>query len=79
MCTNSNTPADLIVLCSSDAEYQPFAREVCAKAMVPVIVAGNPKDQMELLKADGVAGFIHMQSDAVATLAEWQTRLGMEI
>jgi len=45
---------------------------------VPVIVAGNPKDQAESLKAAGVAGFIHIQSDAVQTLTEWQKRLGME-
>jgi len=70
--------ADLIVLCSSDAEYLALAREVCPAAQVPVIVAGNPKDQVDALKAAGVAGFIHIQSDAVQTLTEWQKRLGME-
>jgi len=70
--------ADLIVLCSSDAEYEALAREVCPAAGVPVIVAGNPKDQIEALQAAGVAGFIHMQSDAVQTLTDWQQRLGME-
>ena len=70
--------ADLIVLCSSDAEYLALAQEVCPAAGVPVIVAGNPKEQIEALKAAGVAGFIHIQSDAVQTLTEWQKRLGME-
>jgi len=70
--------ADLIVLCSSDAEYLSLAQEVCPAAGVPVIVAGNPKDQAEALRAAGVAGFIHIQSDAVQTLTEWQKRLGME-
>jgi len=70
--------ADLIVLCSSDAEYLALAQEVCPAAGVPVIVAGNPKEQIDALKAAGVAGFIHVQSDAVQTLSEWQKRLGME-
>ncbi|MGO9230855.1 MAG: methylmalonyl-CoA mutase family protein [Bryobacteraceae bacterium] len=70
--------ADLIVLCSSDTEYLALAQEVCAAAGVPVIVAGNPKEQIDALKAAGVAGFIHIQSDAVQTLGEWQKRLGME-
>jgi methylmalonyl-CoA mutase len=69
--------ADLIVLCSSDAEYLDLAKEVCPKAKVPVLVAGNPKDQIEALQAAGVQGFIHIMSDAVATLTEWQKRLGV--
>jgi methylmalonyl-CoA mutase len=71
------TQADLIVLCSSDAEYLAFAQEVCPKVSVPVIVAGNPKEQIDALKAAGVQGFIHIQSDAVQTLTDWQDRLGV--
>src|SRR6202035_1619633 len=44
------TDADLIVLCSSDAEYLMFAQEVCPQVKVPVLVAGNPKEQMEALQ-----------------------------
>lgn len=67
--------ADLIVLCSSDAEYLALAREVCPQTAVPVLVAGNPKDQIEALKAAGVQGFVHVQSDALQTLAQWQERI----
>jgi len=74
----AGTDADLILLCSSDAEYLEMAREVCAQVSVPVIVAGNPKEQVEALQAAGVQGFIHVQSDAVKTLSGWQDRLGME-
>jgi methylmalonyl-CoA mutase len=70
--------ADLIVLCSSDLEYLALAREVCPKVTAPVIVAGNPKDQVDALRAAGVQGFVHVGSDAVQTLTEWQDRLGME-
>lgn len=73
----AGTNADLIVLCSSDPEYLPFAQEVCAAVQVPVIVAGNPKEQIEALQAAGVQGFIHVASDAVETLTSWQDRLGM--
>lgn len=74
----ADAQADLIVLCSSDPEYVELAREVCGRVSVPVLVAGNPKEHTDALKAAGVQGFIHIQSDAVQTLNEWQTRLGME-
>ena len=45
---------------------------------VPVVVAGNLKDQIEALKQAGVADFVHVQSNAVETLALWQKRLGVK-
>lgn len=71
------TDADLIVLCSSDAGYLAFAQEVCANVTVPVLVAGNPKEQIEALQAAGVQGFIHIFSDLIQTLTQWQDKLGM--
>lgn len=71
------TDADLIVLCSSDAEYLPLAAEVCPTVKQPVIVAGNPKDQIEALNAAGVAGYVHILSNLAETLSEWQNRLGI--
>jgi methylmalonyl-CoA mutase len=73
----SGTDADLIVLCSSDPEYLALAQEVCPAVKVPVLVAGNPKEQMEALQAAGVQGFIHIFSDLTQTLTEWQDKLGM--
>ncbi len=69
--------ADLVVLCSSDAEYLAFAADVCPRAGVPVIVAGNPKDEVAALESLGVAGFVHVLSNAAETLATWQDRLGI--
>jgi methylmalonyl-CoA mutase len=71
------TDADLIILCSSDSEYLALAQEVCRKVKVPVLVAGNPKYQLAALQAAGVQGFVHVFSDAVETLTEWQNKLGM--
>ena len=73
----SLAPADLVVLCSADAEYRALAAEICPQATSPVIVAGNPKEQIEALKAAGVADFVHVQSNAVETLTRWQDTLGM--
>lgn len=74
----AGTDADIVVLCSSDAEYLALAQEVCPKVKVPVIVAGNPKDQIEALQQAGVTGFVHVMANAVDTLTAWQDRLGME-
>lgn len=73
----AGTDADLIVLCSSDPEYPEFAREVCPKVKAPVLVAGNPKEQIPELQAAGVQGFVHVLSDIVETLTEWQNKLGL--
>jgi methylmalonyl-CoA mutase len=70
---------DLIVLCSSDAEYLQFV-----EALMPelkehgnralVVIAGNPADA-ERLKVLGVAEFIHLRSNAVETLTRLQQML----
>jgi methylmalonyl-CoA mutase len=69
--------ADLVVLCSSDPEYLALVQEIRPKVAVPIVVAGNPKEQIAALEAAGVAGFVHVQSDAVQTLELWQDRLGI--
>ena len=71
--------ADLIVLCSSDPEYLALAEEVCPKVQQPVVVAGDPKAQLEQIKAAGVQGFIHIRTDAIAALTEWETRLAIGV
>ncbi len=78
MASETLQDADLVVLCSSDAEYLPLAQAVCAQVKVPVIVAGNPKEQIESLRAAGVADFVHVLSNAVDTLTRWQDRLGIK-
>ncbi len=70
--------ADLIALCSSDPEYLALAQEICPQVKVPVVVAGNPEDQIEALKQAGVADFVHVLSNAVETLTLWQERLGVK-
>jgi methylmalonyl-CoA mutase len=69
--------ADLVVLCGTDADNLDLARAVVPQVRVPVIVAGLPKDQVDALTAAGIAGFVHVRSNAVETLREWQDRLGL--
>jgi len=68
---------DLVVLCSSDAEYPALAAAVCPAVKQPVIVAGFPKDAVEQLKQAGVAEFVHIRSNALETLTALQNKLGM--
>ncbi|MGB2635834.1 MAG: methylmalonyl-CoA mutase family protein [Candidatus Acidiferrum sp.] len=68
-------PADLVVLCSSDPEYQAFAQETCQQTKSPVLVAGNPREQIEALRATGVKDFVYLGMDAVKFLAQWQEAL----
>ena len=70
--------ADLVVLCSADAEYLDFARDIVPRTKAPVAVAGRPNDLAAALEGAGVAGFVWAGADAVAALTEWQDRVGME-
>jgi methylmalonyl-CoA mutase len=75
--------ADLIVLCSSDAEYLEMAKASIAKwkangGGIPILIAGNP-ESAEQLRDAGVADFIHIRSNPVETLTSWQQRLGMKV
>ena len=69
--------AELIVLCSADREYLALAQAIVPTSPCPVIVAGQPADQIEALRAAGVEGFVHVGSDAVQTLTYWQDRFGL--
>jgi methylmalonyl-CoA mutase len=79
----ANCDADLVVLCSSDAEYLGMATDLAASMKArgsnkPVIVAGNP-ESAEQLRAAGVADFIHVRSNPIEILTGWQQRLGMKV
>lgn len=74
--------ADLIVLCSSDAEYLAIAGEVMGELKrlgkaTPVIVAGNP-ETTEQLKAAGICDFIHLRSKPIELLTKLQRQLGIK-
>jgi ribosomal protein L7Ae-like RNA K-turn-binding protein len=68
-------PADLVVLCSSDSEYLAFAQDICSQTKLPVVVAGNPKEQINALRAAGVKDFAYAGVDAVKFLSQWEEAL----
>ena len=73
--------ADVIVLCSSDQEYAGLAATLIpalkdAGLSTPVVVAGSP-DNSEELKTLGIAEFIHVRSNPLEVLADWQQWLGV--
>jgi methylmalonyl-CoA mutase len=74
--------ADLIVLCSSDPEYLELVSELALRLKelgrrTPVIVAGNP-EFTEQLQAAGAADFIHIRSNPIEVLTNWQHQLGIK-
>ena len=74
--------ADLIVLCSSDAEYLALASELMPMlkargSRAGVVIAGNP-DNTEQLRALGNAAFIHIRCNAVEVLSALQRQMGIE-
>jgi methylmalonyl-CoA mutase len=71
--------ADIVVLCSADEEYADLA----ARAMpllkdrcIPVI-AGWPKQVLDLLKQKGIEHFIHQRSNVLEELQRFQQLLGI--
>ncbi len=74
--------ADVVVICSSDAEYAEVTPPVCstlhdAGSDALIVVAGYPSDQIVALEEAGVDGFIHKRSPLLDTLADYQQRLGI--
>ncbi len=70
--------ADIVVICSSDDEYAEYAipafQYLNGRAMF--VVAGAPAC-MEDLKAAGIENFIHVKSNQLGTLKEYNAKLGI--
>jgi methylmalonyl-CoA mutase len=70
--------AGIIVICSSDEEYQSIAPEVSKRVngKAIVVVAGAPAC-MEELKQKGITEFIHIRSNILETLKHFNDMLGI--
>lgn len=68
--------ADIVVLCSSDDEYAEFAPEAfkILDGRAEFVVAGAPACTNDL-KAIGINNFIHVKSNVLQTLQEFNSRL----
>jgi methylmalonyl-CoA mutase len=70
--------ADIVVICSSDEEYALFAPDIYNKLKdrAMIVVAGNPLCVDEL-KSKGLDNFIHVRSNVIESLADFNKRLGI--
>lgn len=70
--------ADIVVLCSSDDEYATYAIPAfrCLDGRAMFIVAGAPAC-MDDLKAAGIDNFIHVRSNVLETLRDYNRRLNV--
>lgn len=69
--------AEIIVLCSSDEEYETLAVEAYEKIDGKILViAGSPACKAEL-EAKGVKNFIHVKSNVLEELKAYQKQLGI--
>jgi methylmalonyl-CoA mutase len=74
--------ANIIVICSSDEEYASTAPEI-AKVIKEkfnnkiVIIAGSPKELIDILKSSGVDEFIHVRSNALDVLRCFNLKMGI--
>lgn len=74
--------AQIVVICSSDEEYTEMAAQAAqalksADNKLKVIVAGNPVEIIDSLKAAGVDDFIHVRTNVLETLREYNHQLGI--
>jgi len=70
----------MIVVCSSDEEYATLGVEAVqqvkkAAPVISFIVAGNPTESIEQLKAAGVDDFIHIRLNVLETLQKYNNLL----
>ncbi|MDL2262071.1 acyl-CoA mutase large subunit family protein [Bacteroidales bacterium OttesenSCG-928-I21] len=73
-----NRNADIIVLCSSDEEYETLAPEAFEKIGNKVLViAGNPTFRADL-EAKGIKNFISVKSNVLEELKEYQKLVGIK-
>lgn len=71
--------ADLVVFCSSDEEYATVGVELTkalkAAMNTPVLIAGNPVEAIDALKAAGADDFIHVKVNVLDTLRKYNQQL----
>ncbi len=80
--TALDSKAEIVVICSSDEEYSLIVPEICTKLKshrpsLKILLAGYPKDQIDIYKAAGIDDFIHIRSNLLGTLKEYQQKLGI--
>ena len=74
--------ADIIVVCSSDEEYAEIVPAVNAElkktnSKAILVVAGYPKELLETFKEIGVTNYIHVRSNLLEELIQYNKKMGI--
>lgn len=76
-----DSKAEIVVMCSSDEEYieavPQIAKELKSKTIL--VLAGYPKDLIETYKKEGIEHFIHLKSNLLEELQNFQKILSKNI
>lgn len=72
--------AEIVVICAADDDYPEIAPQILEKidGKAIVVVAGYPKNAVDELKNRGLKHFIHIKSNVLETLQEFQKLLDIE-
>jgi methylmalonyl-CoA mutase len=67
--------ADFVVICSGDEEYPQIVPAIVEKLKnkTTLVLAGYPKDNLETFKSLGLQHFIHVKSNILETLTQFQS------
>lgn len=70
----NNIEPDITVFCSSDDEYISFVKDIFDRVgdKTIITIAGYPKKHLEELKNIGIENFIHVKSNILETLTNFQ-------
>jgi len=69
----------IVVICSSDEEYADITEPIfrALKDHTIIVLAGYPKDMVDQFKSIGLNNFIHIKSNVLAELKNYQKMIGM--
>ncbi len=73
-----DSKADVVVLCSSDDEYAELTEPACKMLKGKVkslVLAGYPKEMVETYKGYGIDEFIHVKTNVLDCLQQFQEKL----
>ena len=73
-----NSDAKIVVLCSNDDEYKNItASQIKTLGDRSIVIAGYPKDDLEVLKDKGIENYIHLKSNLLDELKKYQHLSGI--
>ncbi len=73
--------ADFVVICSSDEEYPQLVPPIVEKLKnkTNLVLAGFPKEHIETFKSLGLQHFIHIKSNVLETLTQFQSLVKLTV